>query len=1067
MSIENVKYIKVYPGIGTARVGNSETYFIGPEAPGMVPNPGDGLLSDKSYKDTGGLIKPQAARFRVYGYDDNDNVVMEITEDTTNGINLQWDVHVRNLKAANYAFQGKFVFKSTDLRNPGVQAGLDPNDRTNLIIDPGQKTISGINKNNSNAVALDGGSIFSNIGQADIPTSLINPGETGDTTVTYKEKNVSLGRLETDDAGRLIFVGGKGDAGCLIDPPINIRKGVHEFDDQSLNTDPTSNGNSYFNNPGWYDDTCGGSINATVSFNTSNGVQTLSTNNEPTKRGWIAVSPPKYVPSMNNVVSLLDLQLDMFPEQDPVSGSLNFALIDAQGIPNIANNTEGSLLDFSVISGVTETATSAPSIASFNGQYYYAFNSNGSIYIASSSDGTTWNSYTIGVMITTSLAPSICVVNGNLTVAVVDNNGYVHLGRSADGTTFSFSNVTTPAGGVQAPVTHIAPSINAYNGLLYIGVTLSDGSLNLAVQDKKNQNLFQFYPISAAPQKSLGSVSMCSFFGQLYLAFTGTDNNSYLGTYNNLTQPADAPVFDFSTIALSQTTSLPPAITNSHGKLYYTVIGSGGTLFVGAAKPGFTSLTFTERSSITSAYAPAIVNFNEITFFRDIYPILRTVTDYAWVNEPAFVGHAPGSTGDFLRGPALLGYSNPNFTNNTYRRTVFSAIRPAEQLTPNVPPPPMDFNPSDIPEAIIQSGRLMPHLYGEGGSNTENNFNGTKHPNQWLSLTPHQLWKFQEWVNGNFTAGQEVVPVSLDSIPVTEQPKALDFSALEPTVGGGFHPGIELTYNMKLPGYFAAPFRFADEITFNGQNVGAITPGSVAGYMSIPWQGDFWSCNISWWAAMRPDIVVLRGKQDPSYLTAIPWFRGKGVGIPKNSDSIDGYEGGYDTMARFWSDFGFVVPDEGATKDQGMLIMQESERNPCLDDTSSPCTPVNLEAPQPNVRLGYAQDATPSVGNYPFTFYNNTITFPVPATGSITLAGNIGGTGSFYVDDKCQIFIEGNQLYTHDFSNGNSGVITPLNAMDITNWFTNYRGQVITMKINYIDLHPGSKGGSDFWICFS
>ena len=613
----------------------------------------------------------------------------------------------------------------------------------------------------------------------------------------------------------------------------------------------------------------------------------------------------------------------------------------------------------------------------------------------------------------------------------------------------------------------MAPCINAYNGLLYIGVTLSDGSLNLAVQDKSNQNLFQFYPISTAPQKSIGTVSMCTFFGQLYLAFTGTDNNSYLGTYSNLTQPADAPVFDFSTITVSQTTSLPPAIGVSHGKLFYTVIGNGDNLFVASGKPGFTSLSFTQRSSITSTYAPAIANFSSITFYRDIYPVLRTVTDYAWVNHPAFVGHAPGSTGDFLRGPALLGYSNPNFTNNTYRRTVFSAIRPAEQLTPNVPPPPMDFQQADIPVAIVQTGRLMPHLYGEGGSNVENNFNGTNHPNQWLSLTPHQLWKFQQWVNGNFTAGEEVTPVALEDLPVAEQPKALDFSALEPTVGGGFHPGIELTYNMKLPGYFAAPFRFADEITFRGQRVGAITPGSVAGYMSIPWQGDFWSCNISWWAAMRPDIVVLRGKQDPNYLTAIPWFRGKAVGIPKEADNIDGYEGGYDTMARFWSDFGFVVPDEDGSKDQGMLVMQESERSPCLDDISSPCTPVNPEAPQPNVRLGYGQQETPSVGNYPFTFYKNTITFPVPVSGSITLAGDIAGTSSFYVDDECQIFIEETQVYSHDFSNGNSGVITPLAAMDITSWFENYRGKVVTMKINYIDLHPGSKGGSDFWICFS
>ena len=53
---------------------------------------------------------------------------------------------------------------------------------------------------------------------------------------------------------------------------------------------------------------------------------------------------------MNNVVSLLDLQLAMFPEQDPVSGTLNFALLDSNG-KSVIENYERFLPDF----GASET----------------------------------------------------------------------------------------------------------------------------------------------------------------------------------------------------------------------------------------------------------------------------------------------------------------------------------------------------------------------------------------------------------------------------------------------------------------------------------------------------------------------------------------------------------------------------------------------------------------------------------------------------------------------------------------------------------------------------------------
>ena len=140
-------------------------------------------------------------------------------------------------------------------------------------------------------------------------------------------------------------------------------------------------------------------------------------------------------------------------------------------------------------------------------------------------------------------------------------------------------------------------------------------------------------------------------------------------------------------------------------------------------------------------------------------------------------------------------------------------------------------------------------------------------------------------------------------------------------MGGGFHPGIELTYMMHERSFFEGAFRF---------RAGTI-PGSIAAYMSVPWQGDFWSCNISWWPAIRPDIVIQSGTQKPPLLTPIPWFRSQT--IPPNSDSISGYEGGYQAMADDWYKFGLVTPDPGKT-DQGEQVYQETERDLTLDGPS-------------------------------------------------------------------------------------------------------------------------------------
>ena len=66
-----VRY-RIHPAIGIARVGDSvDDYFIGPEAPGVLPilnKPDASSLRPGKYKDPQQRIKRQGARFRIYAY---------------------------------------------------------------------------------------------------------------------------------------------------------------------------------------------------------------------------------------------------------------------------------------------------------------------------------------------------------------------------------------------------------------------------------------------------------------------------------------------------------------------------------------------------------------------------------------------------------------------------------------------------------------------------------------------------------------------------------------------------------------------------------------------------------------------------------------------------------------------------------------------------------------------------------------------------------------------------------------------------------------------------------------
>lgn len=236
MAIDSVA---IYPAIGIARVGDSpDEFFIGPERPGAKPDPEGG------FKDDDCRVKRQGARFRLFATHD-DGTTEELTDDD---VDIEWTVHLANKKAATRD-------------QPGTTSELE--------IDPGTATVSGTNQH----TAIDSGTI----------TFPADPQYSGSGSAT-----VPLGDLRTDDDGRLIVLGGHGDAGSPTG------ESIHDFTD----------------NPRWYDDTSDGPVTATVTTNSGDPLTTSSGDPVPVEGAWVVVAPPKFAPGLDHVVTLYDRVTD-------------------------------------------------------------------------------------------------------------------------------------------------------------------------------------------------------------------------------------------------------------------------------------------------------------------------------------------------------------------------------------------------------------------------------------------------------------------------------------------------------------------------------------------------------------------------------------------------------------------------------------------------------------------------------------------------------------------------------------------------------------------------------------
>ncbi|KXN92835.1 L-lysine 6-oxidase [Leucoagaricus sp. SymC.cos] len=231
VAYSDISYVEIFPPVGISRFGDSEKeYFLAPEVPGRTDPPA-GITN---FRDSDQKIRRQAVRFRVYAYKADGTPLGEINNkvkyNSSQKYSLKWTVHVANKKAANTTFHGRHASPPiTALRNPNVQANLELDKRTNLIVDPKEKKFPP-ESGSSNFVNLQGEFWGSRAVKTD----------------------VYLGQLQADNAGRLIFVPGTGHAKSVLDPNNTQPEIISEFD----STD-------------WIDTACDGWVKVEVTADTN------------------------------------------------------------------------------------------------------------------------------------------------------------------------------------------------------------------------------------------------------------------------------------------------------------------------------------------------------------------------------------------------------------------------------------------------------------------------------------------------------------------------------------------------------------------------------------------------------------------------------------------------------------------------------------------------------------------------------------------------------------------------------------------------------------------------------
>ncbi|MDF1694877.1 MAG: CTQ-dependent lysine 6-oxidase LodA [Saprospiraceae bacterium] len=264
--------LKISPSIGVARLGNSHKQFcLSPDEIGGLPFEADASGNKLGpiihFKDDESQVRRQGQLFKILDADGN-----EITVNSPNIASMEWTVHLANKKAAWYQYselEGNLLYgeknsyknRNVALRNDNIKT---EEERQTLIIDPGPRSVSGANQ----CIGFD---------KTSVPDGY--PAQYPPESVTSGTPIKTLGDLKTDDEGRLIVLGGFGNAG---------------------GNEPLT---SYGGSNTWHDDISDGPVYCTITYKDSTAPVTL--------QAWVIVGSPDFAPEIVNISALSDSMFDV------------------------------------------------------------------------------------------------------------------------------------------------------------------------------------------------------------------------------------------------------------------------------------------------------------------------------------------------------------------------------------------------------------------------------------------------------------------------------------------------------------------------------------------------------------------------------------------------------------------------------------------------------------------------------------------------------------------------------------------------------------------------------------
>ncbi len=333
--------LRIHPGIGVARCGNSDEFILSPETSAGMPQSGkitgglpirsgteDTPITDSDLRDKSGRLKPHAQRFRIYAYaqppDGTYPCRGEVTEITVGSAvdgktvdSITWQVHMANKKANSWLIpesatkdgqigaMAHYADGTTPpLRNRtfGGGAHQDAEIRlATLVLDAGPKLIDS-RANAGQRIGFDAGTPCAYVDASgavhDKASGFAYPVQFPDGTFTRMylptgDPLDSLGGMETDAKGRLMVIGGPGYAASW---------------EQWENTDPHAPEqpisqpfqlSSDIDNDGWMDDAADGPITAVLHFE-DGSCRVIDS------PAWCICADPAYAPQIRNVVTVWD-----------------------------------------------------------------------------------------------------------------------------------------------------------------------------------------------------------------------------------------------------------------------------------------------------------------------------------------------------------------------------------------------------------------------------------------------------------------------------------------------------------------------------------------------------------------------------------------------------------------------------------------------------------------------------------------------------------------------------------------------------------------------------------------